>query len=114
MFKHLRRVGASIGLLLLSATLPAAASEATFSGYVVHVSLNNIKVENSAGQSLGFELVPHFDQVFQFDGKTTYQMKRIHTGTFVKVYYDQHLLGIRHADKIILIHANGRRTKIGG
>ena len=114
MFVPFRRLAAASALLFASTVVPAAASEGVFYGYVVHVSSNNIKVENAAGKSLSFELVPHFDQVFQFDGKTTYQMKRIHAGTFVKVYYDQHLLGVRHADKIVLVNHRGHVVKIGG
>ena len=46
------------------------------------------------------------DQVFSGDGKTTYQMKAIKAGQYVKVYYDQHFLGLRHADKIYLMKNN--------
>ena len=56
----------------------------------------------------GFVIVPKFDQVFSSDGKTTYQMKDIKAGTFVKVYYDQKALGARHADKIYIYKSNSQ------
>lgn len=90
-----------VALLAAVTTLPALAD--TFYGYVEHVSTENIKVyDPRTEQTKSFLLVPKFDQVFQFDGKTTYQMKRLRPGTFVKVIYDQHALGARHADKIVL------------
>ncbi|MGP6157006.1 MAG: hypothetical protein ACLPYS_05755 [Vulcanimicrobiaceae bacterium] len=103
--------------LLLAASLafatfvPAGASakvgSATFSGIVDHVSSNSIKVTDPAShQSLGFLILPKFDQVFSADGKTTYQMKAIHAGQYVKVYYDQRALGARHADRILLLRQN--------
>ncbi len=77
---------------------------ATFSGIVNHVSDNNIKVtDTKSSQSLSFLILPKFDQVFSSDGKTTYQMKAIHAGQYVKVYYDQRFLGQRHADRILLL-----------
>ena len=81
---------------------PATAATHEFSGRVLHVSTDNIKVENKAnGKTQSFLVMPHFDQVFQFDGKTTYQMKRL-PGKRVKVYYDERALGIRHVDRIVL------------
>jgi hypothetical protein len=51
--------------------------------------------------------------VFSADGKTTYQMKAIKAGQYVKVYYDQRALGQRHADRILLLtqhnHVMGRQ-----
>ncbi len=55
---------------------------------------SNIKVkDDKTGKELSFALVPHFDHVFSSDGKSTYQMKSLHSGQLVKVYYDQKLLG---------------------
>lgn len=92
------------------ALVPAAAQKvgsANFSGIVNHVSDNSIKVtDNRTHQTLSFEIVPKFDQVFSGDGKTTYQMKAIKPGQYVKVYYDQKLLGVRHADRILLLTQN--------
>jgi hypothetical protein len=59
---------------------------------------------------MSFLIVPHFDQVFQFDGKTTYQMKRIHPGTRVHVYYDERVFGVRHADRIVVLNGGGTHT----
>lgn len=86
-----------------------AASAAVFYGITRHVSTSNIKVENpKTHQTLSFEILPKFKNVFSDDGKTTYQMSKIHAGQYVKVYYDQHFLGMRHADRIyIMSSANG-------
>jgi hypothetical protein len=94
---------------LLSAPSPALA-DATFYGTVIHVSMNSIKVQDMRSQqTLAFEILPHFDQIFSADGKTTYQMKRIHGGSYVCIVYDQHALGMRHADKVyVLDRANQR------
>ena len=43
---------------------------------------------------------------FSPDGKTTYQMKAIKAGQYVKIYYDQKMLGQRHADRILLLAQN--------
>lgn len=87
-----------------------------FYGIVDHVSVNNVKVTDPhTHQSLSFEIVPHFDQVFSDNGKATYQMKDVRAGRYVAVIYDQKALGIRHADKIyIMNNANERLKKIGG
>lgn len=105
--------GASALALILAVVLPQAALAAsTFYGITVHVSTNNIKVEDpKTKQTLSFELVPKFDQVFSADGKTTYQMKKIKPGQYVGVIYDQKALGVRHADKIYLL--NNANERIG-
>ena len=95
-----------------AAILTPAAAEASavnvVYGYVQHVSSTNIKVYVlDQKQTLSFELLPKFDQVFSDDGKTTYQMKNLKSGMFVKVYYDQKFLGMRHADRIYVYHTNG-------
>lgn len=106
---------------LVAAFLFAATSAATFApvpaqasavnvvyGYVEHVSSTNIKIYAVDGkQTLSFELLPKFDQVFSDDGKTTYQMKNLKSGMFVKLYYDQKFLGMRHADRIFVYRTNG-------
>src|SRR5580658_3934573 len=82
----------------------AKVGSATFSGIVNHVSSNNIKItDNRSHQSLSFLILPKFDQVFSADGKTTYQMSAVKAGQYVKVYYDQKMLGARHADRILLL-----------
>lgn len=84
-----------------------------FYGEVVHVSAENVKVyDPKAKQTLSFVLTPKFDQIFSTDGKTTYQMKALKHGQYVRVVYDQKLLGVRHADKIyILNNANMKTAK---
>jgi hypothetical protein len=94
---------------------PAAADTNFWTGYVVHVSTTNIKVENKAKtQTLSFLLVPKFKRVFSDDGKTTYQMAQIKPGMIVRVVYDQDLLGARHADKIYVLDARGQTLKATG
>ena len=102
--------GLSALALLLAMVAPAVAVAAsTFYGITVHVSTNNIKVKDPrTNQTLSFELVPKFDQVFSSDGKTTYQMSAIKAGTFVKIYYDQKAMGARHADKIYVYKSNSQ------
>jgi hypothetical protein len=87
-----------------------AASTSTFYGITVHVSTNNIKVQDpKTKQVLSFVILPKFDQVFSADGKTTYQMSKVKAGQYVGVIYDQKALGARHADKIYLLdNANQR------
>ena len=114
--KWAKTAGLSLAILF------GAASAATFApvpvqaksavnviyGYVEHVSSTNIKVYDiNAKNSLGFEIFPKFDQLFSADGKTTYQMKDLKAGNFVKVYYDTKALGMRHADRIFVYHSNG-------
>ncbi len=82
-----------MALLIGFAAVPplAALAEPTFYGIVTHVSTNNIKVEDpKTNQTLSFELLPSFDQVFSGDGKTTYQMKEVRPGKYVCVIYDLH------------------------
>lgn len=91
----------------LAAPVAAKVGSANFSGIVDHVSANNIKVTDPRShQSLSFLILPKFDQVFSADGKTTYQMRAIKPGQYVKVYYDQRALGARHADRILLLRQN--------
>jgi hypothetical protein len=67
----------AVTFVLLSAPAPAQAAS-TFYGIVVHVSDTSIKVEDPrTKQTLSFEIVPHFDQIFSANGKTTYQMKEM-------------------------------------
>jgi hypothetical protein len=105
--KTLSLVSVAVAFTSLAA-LPVQAKQkvgtATFSGIVNHVWDNNIKVTDSrTNQTLGFLIVPKFDQVFSADGKTTYQMRAVKPGQYVKVYYDQRFLGQRHADRILLL-----------
>jgi hypothetical protein len=95
--------GASFAVL--SPAQAATVGSSWVEGTLVHISATNIKIkDDKTGKELGFTLVPHFDQVFSADGKTTYQMKALHSGQLVKVYYDQKLLGVRHADRILVLN----------
>jgi hypothetical protein len=103
---------------LLASTLagPASANTkvgtATFSGIVDHVSTDNVKVtDTKTNQSLSFGILPKFDQIFSADGKTTYQMKEVKAGRYVKVYYDQKLLGARHADRILILNQENNKLR---
>jgi len=95
------------------ALIPSVASaEPTFYGIVRHVSWNSIKVDDPrTNQTLGFEILPKFDQIFSGDGKTTYQMKDIKPGRYVGIIYDQKALGIRHADQIYLLTNRNERIR---
>lgn len=96
-------------LVLIAALLVPQAALAgktnNFYGEVVHVSMDNVKVyDPHARQTLSFILTPEFDQIFSDNGKTTYQMKDLKKGQYVRVVYDQKALGIRHADKIFILN----------
>lgn len=101
--------------IAFTSVTPAAADTNFWTGYVVHVSTANIKVENRAKtQTLSFLLVPKFKRLFSDDGKTTYQMAELKPGMVVRVVYDQDLLGARHADKIFIVDARGHPLKAMG
>ncbi len=104
----------ALAFLLLALVLPnltyapanaeTKVGSATFTGIVNHVSSDNLKVTNTkTNETLSFLIVPKFNQVFSSDGKTTYQMTAIKPGQYVKVFYDQKMLGQRHADRILLM-----------
>lgn len=97
-----------------SAAVPAvslAGQTNNFYGEVIHVSAENVKViDPKSRQSLSFVLTPKFDQIFSSDGKTTYQMKDLKTGQYVRVVYDQKALGMRHADKIYILNNANMKT----
>lgn len=98
-------------LIIFASAAPAFAAN-TFYGIVKHVSMNNIKVyDPRTKQTLSFEILPKFDQIFSGNGKETYQMKDIKPGRYVGVLYDQHLLGVRHANRIYLL--NNANERIG-
>jgi len=102
----------AIGMFCAPAPIALAATTSTFYGITVHVSTNNIKVQNpKTKETLSFLIVPKFDQVFSADGKTTYQMGKVRAGQYVGIIYDQKGLGVRHADKIYLL--DNANEKIG-
>lgn len=98
---------AAVPSFVLALTIPAVGvptGKSLFYGNVVHVSMQNIKVHNpKTGETLSFVILPKFNQIFSGDGKETYQMKDIHRGAYVKIYYDQKALGARHADTIYVM-----------
>jgi hypothetical protein len=96
-----------------AALVPGVASaQATFYGIVRHITWNAIKVDDPrTNQTLGFELLPQFNQIFSGDGKVTHQIKDIHVGQYVGIVYDQKALGIRHADKIYLLTNRNERIR---
>lgn len=110
-------VAAAFAALPLTGSMMAPATAATVGsawveGTLVHISDNNIKVkDDKTGKELSFLLVPHFDQVFSSDGKSTYQMKALHSGQLVKVFYDQKFLGQRHADRILVLNRQQMMVK---
>lgn len=103
---------AALAILMLAIVPNAALAASTFYGEAVHVSTTNIKVRDPrTGQVLSFEILPHFDQIFSPDGKTTYQMKDVHEGHYVGVIYDQKAFGVRHADQIYVMSNANQRIK---
>lgn len=104
-----------VALALAFAAPQAALAGKTnsFYGLTLHVSTNNIKVQDpKTKETLSFLILPKFDQVFSGDGKTTYQMKNVHAGQYVRIVYDQKAFGIRHADKIfVLTNGNHKISK---
>jgi hypothetical protein len=102
----------ALAIAMLAAPPVATLAASTFYGITVHVSTNNIKVQNpKTKQTLSFLILPKFDQVFSADGKTTYQMSKVKAGQYVGIIYDQSALGARHADKIYLL--TNANQKIG-
>jgi hypothetical protein len=102
-----------LGTLASTPAFADTVGSANVSGIVSHVSDNNIKITTGTGQQLSFLILPKFDQVFSADGKTTYQMRYVKAGQYVKVYYDQKFIGQRHADRILLLRQNNsiKRTE---
>ncbi len=111
-----RRLAVSLAAAAAFLMPQVALAANVFYGELIHTSTTNVKVRDPrTGQILSFELLPHFDQIFSDDGKTTYQMRFLHNGRYVAVIYDQKALGIRHADKIFIMNnANERLRRVGG
>jgi hypothetical protein len=105
-------LGLFLGSFLGAPASAGTVGSANVSGIVNHVSDNSIKITDGTGKQLSFLIVPKFDQVFSSDGKTTYQMRAVKAGQYVKVYYDQKLLGQRHADRILLLRQNNSVKKV--
>ena len=90
---------------LISTASPAAAKTQWFEGTLVHVSTDNLKVTSDSGQEMTFLIVPRFGNVFDGSGRKAMQMKDLHSGETVKVYYDTKFLGRPHADRILVLNA---------
>jgi hypothetical protein len=112
-FLRAAALAAAIAPVVALSSQPALAiTNSTFYGITVHVSSNNIKVQNpKTKETLSFLIVPKFDQIFSADGRTTYQMRAVKPGQYVGIIYDQKALGVRHADKIYLL--TNANQKIG-
>lgn len=94
---------AAMTVAMIGAPASAYTPTGTMYGTVQHVSSDNIKIRDQAtGKTMGFMMTPHFNKVFTKDGKTA-QMSFLRNGTPVEILYDQHMLGTRHADKIIVL-----------
>lgn len=108
--KGLAAVGAAaMTVAMIGAPAYAYTPTGTMYGIVQHVSSDNIKIRDQAtGKTMGFVMTPHFNSVFTKNGKTA-QMKYLKNGTPVEIMYDQHMLGTRHADKIIVLDRLPRR-----
>jgi hypothetical protein len=108
--RMLRLLTALVFMAAAAPSLALAGQTNNFYGNVVHVSVDNVKVYDPKNkQTLSFVLTPKFDQVLSTDGKTTYQMKDLKAGQYVRVVYDQKALGIRHADKIYILNSNNTK-----
>jgi hypothetical protein len=90
------------GLLPVTADAAVKAGTQVFEGTLVHVSTDDVKVKNPS-QTMTFLIVPRFGKVFKSDGTTPVQVKTLHDGQLVKVYYDQKFLGRPHADRILVL-----------
>ncbi len=109
------KTAAIVAALTIAALAPASAAvkagTQTFEGTLVHVSSDNLKVMNPSA-TMTFLLVPRFGAVFSKDGSKSMQMKDLHSGETVKVYYDQKFLGRPHADRVLILNAMEHR--VGG
>jgi hypothetical protein len=92
----------AFGFLMIGPLRGVSRAADIYYGTVQHVSTDNIKITDAhGGGTVTFTLVPSFDQVFSSDGKTTYQMKNLKAGDYVKIFSDKGMMGKR-ADKIIV------------
>jgi hypothetical protein len=107
-----------VAALLVALTLGAAsasvkAGSQVFEGLVKHVSTTDLKVYNpSSKKTMGFALVPRFGNVFKSDGRTSQTVNDLAAGQYVKVYYDQKMLGLVHADRILIMSSNNMKMKV--
>ena len=101
-------LGAPIGIVSAKSS-----DHRTFDGVIVAISKVNVKVKGTEGgtvQTIGFVFKP------PVGGKQTHDpsllnSKMLHVGEYVRVTYDQKLLGLRHADAIDPYNAPGMKMK---
>jgi hypothetical protein len=115
-FRLVPAVALLVALAVTGIASAARAGTQVFQGIVRHVSSNNIKVYNNAsGQTQAFVLLPRFGNVFKADGRTPSDLHHIAAGDYVKVYYDQKMLGAFHADRILILNqGNGVMSRTHG
>jgi hypothetical protein len=103
LFANLRKplIAVLAGGAVLTAALPALADDAVFSGRLVHVSFDNIKVRSRQGEVLSFLIFPRFRKIFGSDGRTTVQIQDLRDGDRVRVYYDPRAQSVLHANRIV-------------
>jgi hypothetical protein len=108
------RVAALFIVIALVWALPQTARAIptwTFYGLTIHVSAQNIKVQNPrTKQVMSFLLDPNFGNIFMSDGKTK-AMRKIAAGQYVAVVFDRRALGVAHADKVYIM--NNANQRIG-
>ncbi len=108
-FLGLAAAFAIIGFSTVAAPAATAGSQ-VFEGITRHVSENNIKVyDPHSGKTQSFMIVGRFGNVFSADGRHQKQMKDIVAGQYVKVYYDQKMLGMFHADRILIMSSANQK-----
>ncbi len=91
-------IGAPIGM-----ASAASSDHRTFDGVITHISTENIKVKGMEGgkmQTISFLYKPHIGKLTHNGGKITRDQKMLHVGEYVRVTFDQKLLGLRHADSV--------------
>lgn len=96
---------AALAATFASASMPAQAKVSeTFYGRIVHVSENNLKVQDPAtGKTMSFVFVPGAAKIVEDTGNPE-KMADVRTGEPVKVVYDTTVLGARHLDQIVTLH----------
>lgn len=90
-------VGAPIGM-----ASAASSDHRTFDGKIVALSKINVKVMGMEGgkmQTISFLFKPPVGGKQTHD-PTMMNAKALHVGEYVRVTYDQKLLGLRHADAV--------------
>jgi hypothetical protein len=78
-------------------------------GDVTHVSADNIKVIDAAGDVRSFIVSQNFKSVFTADGASALPMSAVHPGTTVRVFYS-YIFGLRHPNAIFVL-SESRQTR---